>query len=363
MQIFIPEQLPLKFKKRKSIKTLSLFGRMRLHSPRSKENMKRITSEERHTIACLLKQNKKPNQIAKALDRSPSTITREIKRNSDQRSGEYRYELAQRKAKKRQQTKASRKDLNPEIQQRINALLEKKYSPEQIVGVCKRRNQAMVSHETIYKYIWNDKKNQGELHTHLRTQGKRYRKRGAAKDNRGIIKNRKPLSARPPEIENRERLGDLEIDLIIGKGHKGALLTINDRASGLLIIEKLESKNASEVSQKTIDRLEPFKDQLHTITSDNGKEFAGHELISKALGIDFYFAKPYHSWERGSNENLNGLVRQYIPKNTNIMELDPGYIHTVQTHLNQRPRKRYNYQSPLSIHQQLTKKQKVALAS
>jgi IS30 family transposase len=151
--------------------------------------------------------------------------------------------------------------------------------------------------------------------------------------------------------------------LVIGKGHQGALLTINDRASGLLIMERLQGKTAAEVTAATIARLKPFKRELHTITSDNGKEFAGHEEIASELNIDFYFARPYHSWERGSNENLNGLIRQYIPKITNILELEESFIEEVETALNERPRKRYGYLSTLTIHQQLTNEQKVALVS
>ena len=253
--------------------------------------MKRITSEERHTIDCLLKQNKKPTAIAKTLNRSLSTITREIKRNCDQRSGDYRFDLAQRKTDQRKLSKNTRQDLTSEMKQRIECFLNKKYSPEQIVGICKNRKQSIVSHETIYQYIWDNKKRNGALHTHLRNKGKRYRKRGAAKDSRGIIKNKTPLTERPEIVEKRERLGDLEIDLVIGKGHKGALLTINDRASGLLIMEKLEGKIASDVTQKTIQRLTPLRGQIHTITSDNGKEFAGHEQISQGVLIRGYFLK------------------------------------------------------------------------
>ena len=150
--------------------------------------------------------------------------------------------------------------------------------------------------------------------------------------------------------------------MIIGKGHSGAMLTINDRVSGLLIMERLKGKESAEVTAKAISRLKPYKDRLHTITSDNGREFAGHEEIAKELKIDFYFAKPYHSWERGSNENLNGLIRQYIPKGTDIKTISEEYSAWVETQLNNRPRKRHGYYSPNEIHQQLTNDQKVALA-
>jgi IS30 family transposase len=325
--------------------------------------MKHITSEERHTIAYLLGQKKSPAYISKELGRYRSTITREIKRNCDLRSKKYSYDLAHRKAVNRKCSKRKRCGLTPEIRIHVEAQLAKKESPEQIAGEAKVNGIECVSHECIYQYIWKNKKEGGALFENLRNRQKRYRKRGAAKDNRGIIRNKTPMSERPDEVDKRLRLGDLEIDLVIGKGHKGALLTINDRTSGLLIMERLQGKTAAEVTAATITRLKPFRDQLHTITSDNGKEFAGHEEIAAALNIDFYFARPYHSWERGSNENLNGLIRQYIPKTTNILQLEKSFIQEVEKALNNRPRKRHGYLSPLTIHQQLTNERKVALVS
>lgn len=325
--------------------------------------MKHITSEERHTIAYLLGQKKSPAYIAKELGRDRSTITREIERNCDLRSKQYRPDLANTKAVKRKLGKRKRCGFTSEIKTYVEDRLAEKYSPEQISGEAKKDGVTCVSHECIYQHIWKDKKKGGTLYENLRNRAKRYRKRGAAKDTRGIIKNKTPLSERPSEVDKRERIGDLEIDLVIGKSHQGVLLTINDRASGLLIMERLQGKTASEVTAATLLRLKPFKNQLHTITSDNGKEFAGHEEIAKELDIDFYFAKPYHSWERGSNEHLNGLVRQYIPKATNILELDESFIRYVEKALNDRPRKRHGYLSPRIIHQQLTNDQDVALVS
>lgn len=325
--------------------------------------MKHITSEERHTIQCLLGQSKKPAEIARILGRSKSTITREIQRNRDQRSKQYRHELAHRKASSRKASKPTKNGITGDMKAYIEARLAEKLSPEQIVGEAKLKGIECVSYECIYQYIWRDKKQGGKLYANLRNQSKRYRKRGAAKDTRGQIRNKTPLEQRPKEVELRERLGDLEIDLVIAKGHKGALLTINDRTSGLLIMERLQGKTSAEVTDATIKRLMPYKDQLNTITSDNGKEFAGHETIARILEIDFFFAKPYHSWERGSNENLNGLIRQYIPKHTNILELEDSFIKEVESALNNRPRKRHGFLSPLEIHQQLTNNEKVALAS
>ena len=185
--------------------------------------------------------------------------------------------------------------------------------------------------------------------------GKRYRKRGAAKDSRGIIVGRVDIEQRPAVVEQRKRFGDLEMDTIIGKGHQGAILTINDRATGMLRMRKLPRKEAGAVAQAAIELLRPWKFHLHTATSDNGKEFADHQRIADKLGLDFFFAKPYRSWERGSNENLNGLIRQYIPKRTDFNTLTDEFVQQVQDQLNRRPRKRFNFDTPINQFNRLTR--------
>jgi IS30 family transposase len=175
------------------------------------------------------------------------------------------------------------------------------------VGLAKKEGRTCVSHEWIYQYIWTDKKQGGDLYEHFRCPDKKYRKRGNSKDKRGKIRGRIDIDKRLQIVEERKRFGDFEIDTIIRKNHKGAIVTINDRATGLLKMKKLKSENAQILADKTIKILTPYKAILHTITSDNGKEFAAHQKIAEALDCDFYFAKPYHSWQRGSNENLNGL--------------------------------------------------------
>nr|WP_244140774.1 IS30 family transposase [Kaistella flava (ex Peng et al. 2021)] len=227
--------------------------------------------------------------------------------------------------------------------------LIKDYSPEQIVGRSKVDKVSMVSGERIYQYIWEDKRRGGKLYRHLRTQGKKYKKRGHLKDKRGLIVGRVDISQRPSIVEKKNRLGDLEIDLVIGKDHKGALLTINDRASGVLFMGKVGSKEAAEIEKKTIELLQDWKPLIKTITSDNGKEFANHQAIAEALNISYYFAKPYHSWERGANENLNGLIRQYFPKKHNFENITKEQIQDVTYILNNRPRKRFGYKTPNEI--------------
>jgi transposase, IS30 family len=165
-----------------------------------------------------------------------------------------------------------------------------------------------VSPERIYQYIWTDKKQGGELYLHLRRKGRKYRKRGNKKDTRGIIKNRIGIEQRPKIVDKKKRFGDLETDTIIGKNHKGAIVTINDRASGFLWMEKVKNRTAEAVKKATISLLKTEKDLIKTITADNGKEFALHEEIAKDLMLNFYFARPYHSWERGANEKLNLIL-------------------------------------------------------
>lgn len=314
--------------------------------------MSHLTFEQRYTISMMYQNGKTKSEIALIIGKNKSVITREIQRNADKRSGKYDADLAQRKCEKRHHEKPKLIALTVEIKNYIAFHLANKLSPEQIKGNASKEGISCVSHERIYQHIWNDKKHKGLLYLNLRTQGKRYRSRGSAKDKRGIIKDRVDISTRDPVIEERKRFGDLEIDTIIGKDHKGAIITINDRATGMLKMKKTNGKDAKDLATNVAEMLKDWKPFLFTITADNGKEFAEHKLIAQALNIQFYFAKPYHSWERGSNENLNGLIRQYIPKKTDFNTISDAYIQQIEKDLNNRPRKRFNFESPLIIFQQ-----------
>ena len=232
-----------------------------------------------------------------------------------------------------------------------------------MVGTLKKQGETCVSIERIYQHIWTDKKQKGALYMHLRRQGRRYRKRGASKDTRGIIKHRVGIEKRPDVVDRRERFGDLEVDLIIGKNHNHAILTINDRASGMLKMRRVVSKESKVVTTAINNLLEGWAPYIKTITSDNGREFAGHQRVSESLNIDYYFARPYHSWERGSNENLNGLIRQYFPKGMDFHNLSDTRIKEVEAILNNRPRKRYQYENPIFVMNQLLFNSEVAFMS
>ena len=317
--------------------------------------MVHFTVEQRYKLEVLLQQNVCKEQIAIELRKHISSIYREIKRNSDERNTVYKANLASRKCKKRHKEKPKNQSFNLEIQNYVRVLIEEDLSPEQVLGKSIKDGVSCVSHETIYKYVWQDKKKGGDLYKHLRTLGKTYRKRGALKDKRGQIIGRIGIENRPIEVDQKQRFGDLEIDLVIGKDHKGALLTINDRATGILQMKKIESKDAEIVKNATIELLQNWKPFLQTITSDNGKEFAKHQTIAKVLGIDYYFANPYCSWERGANENLNGLVRQYFKKGSDFSLITDEQVKNVVEKLNNRPRKRYQFNSPNEVYLQKTK--------
>ena len=220
-----------------------------------------------------------------------------------------------------------------------------------------------VSVERIYQHIWTDKQSLGTLHTHLRRQGRKYRKRGSSKDSRGIIKDRISIEQRPEVVDQRKRFGDLEVDLIIGKNHNQAILTINDRASGILKMKKVISKESEVVTDAINELLEEWIPYINTITADNGKEFAGHKKVAKFLNVDYYFARPYHSWERGSNENLNGLIRQYFPKGSDFTKITKQRVKEVEKKLNTRPRKRFDYENPIFVMEKLLFNAKVAFTS
>ena len=273
---------------------------------------KHLTAEQRYTIYAMLQEEYQQNEIAKVIGVSKSTISREIRRNCDKRSGKYNNDLAHRKAQGRKKGKLHAQKLTRKMRKRIRKLLKKGFSPEQITGRERLEGREMVSHETIYRWIWEQKRRGGDLHKYLRRQGRKYAKRGSKNAGRGFIPNRVDIDKRPEEVEKKKRFGDLEIDTIIGKNHKGAILTINDRVTGRVWIRKLQGKEAIPVARVTAWALRKVKRLIHTITADNGKEFAKHEEIAQKLEINFYFCKPYHSWERGANENTNGLIRQYI---------------------------------------------------
>lgn len=272
-----------------------------------------LTEGERYQIQSYLKAGYTQKEIAEALGRSPSTICRELSRNRGLRG--YRPKQAHQFATQRRQSAEKALKVTEEVANWVETLIRQELSPAQAAAYIAREHGVSLHHETVYQMILADKASGGDLYTHLRIMRKPYRKRYGSYDNRGRIRNRKSIDERPAIVDQKCRLGDWEGDTIIGKGRKGALLTMVDRKSLFVVIGKLGGgKNASALADELIASFSELKPPLTTITFDNGLEFSDHERISSELGVDIYFAHPYSSWERGANENTNGLIRQYFPK-------------------------------------------------
>lgn len=306
-----------------------------------------LTKEDRIVIRTLLQEKKSRQDIADWLGRSLSTIKREIRRNSGLRG--YRPKQAQKKADARKHSPRTGK-MTQEIIVHIEKRLREEHSPEQISDTMAVAVGVRISHERIYQHLWADKKNGGDLHTHLRiANGKKRRKRHGKKDWRGRIPGRVDISERPEIVTKKERLGDWEADLVSGSHHRGFLVTLVERKGKFTLIGHVVRKTAEAVSGEIMRLLGKVRERVHTITYDNGREFADHQKINKVLGCASYFATPYHSWERGLSENTNGLIRQYFPKKTDLRTVDPDYIQFVQDRLNRRPRKTLDYDTPEKV--------------
>jgi len=314
-----------------------------------------LNREQRYQIKALLDTGHKQAVIARTIGVHKSTVQRELKRNTGLRG--YRPKQAHEKALSRRKSKSK-----PMIIGDIWALVEEKlrqdWSPEQISGRLKE-DEVFISHESIYQYIYADKRVGGSLWTHLRRHEKKYRKRRCGQDRRGKIPNRRSIEDRPVIVEERSRVGDWEADLILGKNHQGVAVTLTERKSRFTLLRTLPSKHADPIKEAIIALLK-WDARLKTITFDNGKEFTGHQEISAALNADCYFAHPYSSWERGTNENTNGLIRQYLPKSRNLKEVSMEEEVRIMDKLNLRPRKCLGFRTPYEV---FFEHQKVALTS
>lgn len=313
------------------------------------KNYSQLNSEQRYQLSALLKAGHSNGFIARQLGVHRSTIGREIKRNSTTRQ-HYVPSLAQQFSNDRQNDKRHRCFFSAEMKSVIQMKMgEEQWSPEQIKGYCKAQGIPMVSHEWIYQYVYRDMKQGGELYKHLRTQHKRRRKRIHRKDKRGLIPNRVSIHQRPSVVAEKQRFGDWEIDLIEGANHSNFAVTLVERKSQFALIVRTPDKQAQTIQTKIINALAPYKELVHTITSDNGREFANHEYIAQKLNADYYFADPYSSWQRGLNEYTNKLFRQYLPKKANLNHYESQYFVTITNKLNNRPRKLLGYKTPLQV--------------
>jgi IS30 family transposase len=308
---------------------------------------KQLTYEQRCQIEALKRSGINQQGIAEVVGVCQSSISRELARNTGDRG--YRQKQAQRKTEARRRATHKPHKMTAELIDRIEDYLYQDWSPEQISGWL-GTELLEISHEKIYQHVWENKKAGGDLYTHLRRQSRKYQRRGCnGKTSRGQIRNRISIDVRPASVDEKSDVGHWEIDTVIGKGHSGALVTIVERVSLFTVSQRVNSKHADEVAAATIALLTPFKRLVHTITSDNGKEFAYHERIAEKLSCDFYFAHPYCSWERGLNENTNGLLRQDFPKSTDFKTVSAREVMRVVAKLNNRPRKTLAFRTPAAL--------------
>lgn len=307
---------------------------------------KHLTQDERYQIAILLKAGKRQNEIAALMNRSTSTVSRELKRNRGQRG--YRPKQAQVLSVARMRAADNERRISDEVWAVVDDRLAETWSPEQISGHLKAHGQPGVSHESIYRRIYADKRAGGTLHRALRCQ-KARRKRHTGRERRGTIPNQVSIDQRPDIANRRERFGDWEADLVIGAAHQQALVTINERTSRYALIAHIPAKTAQNVTSAMVSLLTPFMACVHTLTTDNGKEFAQHEQIAEKLGADFFFAHPYASWERGANENMNGLIREFFPKKMSFESITEKDVALAMYRLNHRPRKCLGFRTPHEV--------------
>ena len=303
-----------------------------------------LTENERYQIYVMKKAGHRQNEIADLLGRSPSTISRELQRNQGLRG--YRPKQASRLSVSRRREAHKAIKVTDEVWGWIVQLIEQELSPQQVVDYLDNHKNVSVHHETVYQRIYADKAQGGELYKHLRIASKPYRKRYGHYDRRGRIKNRVDIDNRPPVVDQRTRIGDWEGDTVMGKGRKSALLTMVERKTLYTLIVRLTGKRADLLAKAAVTHMADMKSKVETITFDNGLEFADHATIAEGLGADIYFAHPYASWERGINENTNGLIRQYFPKGTDFNQVTDEQVQWVMNRLNNRPRKTRGCKSP-----------------
>jgi transposase, IS30 family len=305
-----------------------------------------ITSEERYTLGVLRQQGFTDAEMARALGRHRSTIGREFRRNHSQFDGAYRPSVAQERTNGRRRRARGNSQFGAVEWKLVETLLGKKFSPEQISGWLRLLDILEISHQTIYSHVKRDRKRGGKLWEHLR-QPVRYRKRYGPPEKRGRLAGKPHISERPVAAESRTEIGHWEMDIVVGTGSNHCIVTLVERVTGATMIGRLRSRKVVDVNRRAIEMIREHPELFITITVDNGPEFHGYKQIEAATGVKIYFANPYASWERGTNENTNGLIRQYIPKRTSMKSLTQKRCNDIAMELNNRPRKRHAFHTPL----------------
>lgn len=300
-------------------------------------------------IAAMRQQRRPVPDIAAALGRHPSTIYRELKRNGTPYDGAYRPSMASEMTNGRRSRSRRNARYGPVQFKRIETLLRRDCSPAQVVGSLRRKGRRVMSHETIYLWIWADKARGGSLWEHLRGACKRRRKRYGRNDSRGRLAGKRPIQDRPAIVERRGRFGDWEGDTVHGRG-KPCIVTAVERKSGFVRIGAIPSATVAYTNERIVQLLRSEPHPVRTITTDNGTEFHGYRDFERELGTTVYFATPHHAWERGTSENTNGLIRQYLPKGTHLGHLTQADCDRIAAKLNARPRKRLGFRTPHEVY-------------
>jgi IS30 family transposase len=313
---------------------------------------RQLSQEERYTITAFRVSRRPAADVARALNRCPSTISREVARNRCTSDCSYRAEVAHSYATARRRRERRGFRHTAEQWEQVIALLKEKWSPEQIANHLRLHGSFTISHETIYRYILEDKKRGGTLFRHLRIMPKVRRKRYNSRDSRGILPGKRHISARPVSVETRKKFGHWEADTMVGRDLHHCVLTLVERKSGFAIIRKMPARTAAAVTEAALPVIRKLKADFRSLTLDNGTEFHGYKELEDRFPLKCYFATPYHSWERGSCENLNGLIRQYIPKGASMAPLTQQQCDLIAGKLNSRPRKRHAYRTPGEVYRE-----------
>ena len=322
------------------------------------DKFKHLSPEQRYQIEALNRNGTSQTKIAAIIGVNKSTVSRELQRNTGKRgrySGEYRAEVAQNRTNERHKLKKKRVKFTESLKEEARKMLvEDKLSPELISAIWKKQGKEGVCYETLYNWIFTAKKSSHwkyrkdrDLYRNLR-HGKRKRKRGNYRHTRGMIKERVPIDQRPSVVENRKRIGDIEVDLMMGKNHKSALLVLVDRATLITTIEKLDGKNAETIEQKISKRIQRIGSSFFkSITFDNDMAFANHHRIRDKFNVPTFFTRPYTSQDKGTVENRIGLIRAFLPKGTDLNEISWKHIQSIESKINNRPVRKFGYLSPI----------------
>lgn len=306
---------------------------------------RQLSAEERVQIATLRYQSFSLPRIAQVLGRHRSTIWREIRRNRAPYDGGYRSARAHERTGARRKRSRRNQQFGQVQLARVESLLREQWSPEQIAGHLKRGGEFAISHETIYRHVWRDHRAGGSLYHHLRGAYKQRRKRYGRYDSRGRLAGKRHISERPASVESRQWIGHWEIDTVLGTTSE-CVVTLVERVTGYLLLGKMAARTVAELNRAVLALIQQHPGRFLSITADNGTEFHGYQSIEAVTGVPFYFATPHHSWERGTNENTNGLIRQYLPKGQSMEGLRQSHCETIAQILNERPRKRHDYKTP-----------------